>query len=264
PPQSDLEFRTVASVGKAGRAAGVPPANGDVGGMTRTRWLVIGLTLACTWMVGGSSARAQTAAGEITGVVGDQAGAAVPGATMTGTETGRNLRRVAVSPGDGVYPAASLPPGDYRLDVELAGFKSVRRAGVRLSTGAKARIDFDLSVGDVREQVTVVADAPIVRAETASLGTVVENEQVVRLPLNGPLFIIRAGIPPGVALPPNSVLPRINGGRPRTNEYLFDGISVLQPEPGQVAYYPVVDAIQEFKIESNSPPAEFGRFNGGV
>src|SRR5262245_12372862 len=104
----------------------------------------------------------------------------------------------------------------------------------------------------------------MVRAETASLGTVVENEQVVRLPLNGRLFIMLASIVPGVALPPNSAFPRINGGRPRTNEYLFDGISVLQPEPGQVAYYPVIDAIQEFKIESNSPPAEFGRFNGGV
>ena len=69
---------------------------------------------------------------------------------------------------------------------------------------------------------------------------------------------------PGVALPPGSSFPRINGGRPRTNEYLFDGISVLQPEPGQVAFFPNVDAIQEFKIESNSPPAEFGRFNGGV
>src|SRR5438105_793191 len=69
---------------------------------------------------------------------------------------------------------------------------------------------------------------------------------------------------PGATLPPGSQLPRINGGRPRTNEYLFDGISVLQPEPGQVAYLPIVDAIQEFKIESNSPPAEFGRFNGGV
>ena len=102
------------------------------------------------------------------------------------------------------------------------------------------------------------------RAETASLGTVVENEQVVRLPLNGRLFIMLTTIAPGVALPPNSLLPRINGGRPRTNEYLFDGISVLQPEPGQVAYYPVIDSIQEFKIESNSPPAEFGRFNGGV
>ena len=111
----------------------------------------------------------------------------------------------------------------------------------------------------------VVADAPIGdEAETASLGTVVENEQVVQLPLNGRLFIMLAAIAPGVALPPNSVLPRINGGRPRTNEYLFDGISVLQPEPGQLAYYPIIDAIQEFKIESDGPPAEFGRFNGGV
>jgi hypothetical protein len=116
----------------------------------------------------------------------------------------------------------------------------------------------------VQERVIVAGDAQIARAGTASLGTVVEHEQVVQLPLNGRLFIVLAGIAPGVALPPNSVLPRINGGRPRTNEYLFDGISVLQPEPGQVAYYPIVDAIQEFKIESNSPPAEFGRFNGGV
>ena len=69
---------------------------------------------------------------------------------------------------------------------------------------------------------------------------------------------------PASPLPPGSPLPRINGGRPRTNEYLFDGISVLQPEPGQVAFFPNIDAIQEFKIESNSPPAEFGRFNGGV
>src|SRR5205823_4929508 len=68
----------------------------------------------------------------------------------------------------------------------------------------------------------------------------------------------------GVALPPASSFPRINGGRPRTNEYLFDGISVLQPEPGQVAFSPIIDAIQEFKVEINSPSAEFGRFNGGV
>jgi hypothetical protein len=209
-------------------------------------------------------AGAQTGAGEITGLVKDQAGAAVPGATITVTDTRTNLQRVVVSTGDGVYTAASLAPGAYRLDVELSGFKSLRREGVHLATGEKARVDFDLVVGGIREQVTVVADAPIVRSETGSLGTVVENQQVVQLPLNGRLFIMLAGIAPGVALPPNSVLPRINGGRPRTNEYLFDGISVLQPEPGQVAYYPVVDAIQEFKIESNSPPAEFGRFNGGV
>jgi hypothetical protein len=231
----------------------------------RGLWARASLVVASACCAGASSAQAQTAAGEITGVVHDQVGAAVPGAIITVTEARTNRQRVVVSTRNGVYIAASLAPGEYRLDVELAGFKPVRRESIRLATGEKARVDFDLSVGDIREQVTVVVlDAPIVRGETASLGTVVENEHVVQLPLNGRLFIMLAAIAPGVALPPNSVLPRINGGRPRTNEYLFDGISVLQPEPGQLAYYPVIDAIQEFKIESNSPPAEFGRFNGGV
>lgn len=233
--------------------------------MNRAGWLPRSLAIASMFCVSGVSSDAQTGAGQISGVVRDQASAAAPGATITVTETRTNLQRVVVSTRDGIYTAASLAPGEYRLDVALAGFKPMRREGIRLATGEKARVDFDLSVGDIREQVTVVAeDAPILRAETASLGTVVENEQVVQLPLNGRLFIMLAAIAPGVALPPNSVLPRINGGRPRTNEYLFDGISVLQPEPGQVAYYPVIDAIQEFKIESNSPAAEFGRFNGGV
>ena len=225
------------------------------------------LLVACLAVLSSSiapPAAAQTGGGELTGIVRDQAGAAVPGAPITVTDTRTNLQRVVVTTNEGVYTAPNLASGEYRVDVELSGFKSVRREGIRLATGEKARIDIDLSIGDLSEQITVVADAPIVRGETASLGTVVEHEQVVQLPLNGRLFIMLAAIAPGVALPPNSVLPRINGGRPRTNEYLFDGISVLQPEPGQVAYYPIVDAIQEFKIESNSPPAEFGRFNGGV
>jgi hypothetical protein len=175
-----------------------------------------------------------------------------------------NQPRVVTSSADGIYVVAGLAPGGYTIDVELQGFRAIHREGLRLETGQTARVDFDLVVGEVREQVTVTADAPIVRSETASLGTVIAHEQVVQLPLNGRTFITLASLAPGVALPPNSQLPRINGGRPRTNEYLFDGISVLQPEPGQVAYFPVIDAIQEFKIESNSPPAEFGRFNGGV
>src|SRR5581483_4337786 len=155
-------------------------------------------------------------------------------------------------------------PGDYRIEVDLAGFKPMRRDGVRLATGETARLDFDLAVGSVQEAITVTADAPMLRSESSTLRSVVEHRTVVQLPLNGRTFVGLSALAPGVALPPNSQLPRINGGRPRTNEYLFDGISVLQPEPGQVAYFPVIDAIQEFKIESNSPPAEFGRFNGGV
>src|SRR3954453_1558052 len=205
-------------------------------------------------------ALAQVAAGDITGLVRDPGGAALAGATITVTEVATNRQRVLLSNRDGVYAAPSLPPGEYRVDVELTGFKPIPRAGIHLATGEKARIDFDLAVGRISEQVTVTADAPIVRADSGSLGALVGHQQIVQVPLNGRTFIMLAGIAPGVALPPNSLLPRINGGRPRTNEYLFDGISVLQPEPGQVAIYPVVDAIQEFKIESNSPPAEFGRF----
>jgi outer membrane receptor protein involved in Fe transport len=211
-----------------------------------------------------SPALAQVAAGEITGLVKDEANAPIPGATVTVTDVATNQHRVVVTTGSGLYSAGSLRPGRYRVDVELTGFTPVHREGIRLATGEKARIDFTLAVGGVQEEITVVADAPVMRAETASLGAVVQHEQVVQLPLNGRTFITLAALAPGVALPPNSQLPRINGGRPRTNEYLFDGISVLQPEPGQVAYFPVIDAIQEFKIESNSPPAEFGRFNGGV
>ena len=224
----------------------------------------IGLAAALWLAAGARPAAAQVAAGEITGRVRDQAGAAVPGATVTITSVDTNLQRVVVSSGDGVYTAPGLAPGAYRVDVELSGFRPARREGIHLATGEKARIDVGLVVGGVREQVTVVADAPIARTETASLGSVVGHQQVVQLPLNGRTFLSLASLAPGVALPPGSQLPRINGGRPRTNEYLFDGISVLQPEPGQVAYVPVVDAIQEFKVESNSPPAEFGRFNGGV
>ncbi len=207
---------------------------------------------------------AQIAAGQIAGIVRDQAGAPVPGAAITLTETATNRTRSTVSTADGVYVLPGLAPGTYRVDVALAGFKPVRREPLRVTTGETLRLDVDLSVGDLREQITVTADAPMLRADRASLGATIPNRAVVDLPLNGRTFINLAALAPGVALPPNSQLPRINGGRPRTNEYLFDGISVLQPEPGQVAYFPVIDAIQEFKVESNSPPAEFGRFNGGV
>ena len=175
---------------------------------------------ACVVLLGCSAPAvfAQIAAGGITGIVRDAAGAVAPGATVTVTSVATNRQRVVVSSADGVYTAASLAPGDYRVDVDLAGFKALRRDGIRLETGETARIDFDLAIGSVREQVTVTADAPMLRAETASLGTVVPHADVVQLPLNGRTFITLASLAPGVALPPNSQLPRINGGRPRMNE----------------------------------------------
>ncbi len=227
-------------------------------------WRRGGWCVVCAWAVLlAGNAGAQIGGGQITGLVADMGGAPVPGAAIVAVRVDTGATRQAVSGEAGLYALAGLSPGTYRIEVDLAGFRPVRRDGVRLETGETIRLDVELVLGGVAETVTVTADAPLQRA-TASLGQVVSQEKVEALPLNGRSFITLAALAPGVALPPASQLPRINGGRPRTNEYLFDGISVLQPEPGQVAFFPTVDAIQEFKIETNSPPAEFGRFNGGV
>src|SRR5262245_24749505 len=206
---------------------------------------------------------AQLGGGRLTGVVRDQSGAVLPGATVTVIDTARQTSRVVVATEKGVYTVPNLIPGDYAVRAEAPAFRPMTRRS-RVETGATAVLDFELVVGDIGEVITISDPVPLLRMNGAGLGQVVRRETIPALPLNGRSFITLASLAPGIALPPASQLPRINGGRPRTNEYLFDGISVLQPEPGQVAYFPVVDAIQEFRIETNSPPAEFGRFNGAL
>jgi hypothetical protein len=115
----------------------------------------------------------------------------------------------------------------------------------------------------IQEAVTVTAPA-LASPDRATMSFAVPAERLVQLPLNGRSFVPLLALAPGVGLPPGSQLPRINGGRPRVNEYLYDGVSVLQPEPGQAAFLPVVEAIDQIRIETNAPAAEFGRFNGGV
>ena len=209
---------------------------------------------------------AQIGGGAIAGVILDQAGVPVPGATVTVASADTGFVRIAATERGGAFVITGLAPGGYRLRVDLSGFRPLVREGIRVSTGETLRLEITLSVGAVSEAITIQGDASLLRGQASGLGHVVDHRKVIDLPLNGRSFITLAALVPGVAVPPPPAapFPRINGGRPRTNEYLFDGISVLQPEPGQVAFVPNVDAIQEFKIESNSPAAEFGRFNGGV
>jgi hypothetical protein len=213
-----------------------------------------------------SPAAAQVGGGAIAGVVVDQSGEPVAGAIVTATAVASGSSRSAAAEKAGTFVVPGLAPGRYRVRVEVSGFKSLTRDGVQVATGETVRVDLRLDVGAITESVTVAGDASLLRSELSGLGHVVDNQKIVELPLNGRSFITLAALVPGIAVPPSPAapFPRINGGRPRTNEYLFDGISVLQPEPGQVAFFPNIDAIQEFKIESNSPAAEFGRFNGGV
>ncbi len=230
--------------------------------------LISNLTL-CTLIVlsFASTVHPQAAKSELIGEVRDQNDALVSNAKITLTEVATGQTATQVS-SDGTFILTNLKPGVYNVAVEAAGFKQSLREGVRLATGERVRLDVVLDPGAVTELVTVVQDASLLRTESGGLGQVITNRKIVDIPLNGRNFLSLVTLSPGVAQPPPTTagpsFPRINGGRPRTNEYLFDGISVLQPEPGQVAFFPVVEAIEEFKVEVNSPPAEFGRFNGGV
>ncbi len=215
-------------------------------------------------LVGGVPAHGQAGSGDITGEVRDVSGGLVAGAKVTLTRTETREMYPTVSTGGGVYSFSSVKPGTYSVSAEAVGFKKVVREGIAVSTGNTARVDLQLTVGNVTETVTVTSNASPLQTESATLGQTIDVKEIPALPLNGRTFINLIALAPGVAVPPGSSLPRLSGSRPRTNEYQYDGIGVLQPEPGQVAYFPIVDAIQEFNVETNSAPAEFGRFNGGV
>ena len=164
----------------------------------------------------------------------------------------------------GDYSFTHLTPGVHQLDVSAPGFVHLTRTGVTALVGQTVAVDLVLTLGGSRQTIQVSADAPLLQSETSNIQTNIPGNTVVAMPLNTRNFVQLATLAPGVALPPGTLLPRINGGRPRTNEYLYDGISALQPEPGQVAFFPILDGIQEFTVETNNVPAEFGRFNGGV
>jgi hypothetical protein len=222
----------------------------------------------CLLVSSSTTVYAQAARSEITGQVRDQLGAVIPQASVRVTQDATNQTVASATGATGLFTLTNLKPGLYTITVEAHGFKTFVRGGVQLVTGERTHLDIALDPGQVSESVRIIEDASPMRTESGSLGQVISSRKIVDLPLNGRNFLSLVSLSAGVAQPPPTTagpsFPRINGGRPRTNEYLFDGISVLQPEPGQVAFFPVVEAIQEFKVEVNSPPAEFGRFNGGV
>ena len=206
----------------------------------------------------------QAGTADLTGIVSDSAGALVPAAKVTATETETGVSTETRTGSGGVYVFTNLRPSVYTLAAEADGFQKLVRTGITLVTGERTRVDLGLVVGKVTESLTISGDAPLLQTESGSITQSIDNGKIIELPLNGRTFIQLATLSPGVTLPPGTQLPRINGGRPRTNEYLFDGISALQPEPGQVVFFPIIDSIQEFNVQTNGVPAEFGRFNGGV
>jgi hypothetical protein len=226
--------------------------------------LGVGLLVFGVFALPSAAAAAQQSAAALSGVVRDEAGGVLPDAVVTVLDLEDGVSRTEVTGDSGAFGFTGLGASTYRITAGRFGFRSESRNQVRLEEGETVQVDFVLSVTAPGETVAVTSSFESSAGDRAGLAQVVERRRVVDLPLNGRSFLALTSLAPGVARPPGSEFPRINGGRPRTNEYLYDGISVLQPEPGQVAFLPVIDAVQEFRVESNSPAAEFGRFNGGV
>ena len=184
---------------------------------------------------------------------------------MTGTEQATGARFDVIADDRGEYHLLGLAAGQYVLTVEKPGFRPYRQEGITLRIGDQIRLSIKLALGESTQSVEVTAQASLLETASGSVGYHVSQPQLETLPLDGRNFIPLVALSPGVALPGGgSLLPRINGSRPRTNEYLYDGISVLQPEPGQVAFYPIIDAMEEFKLNLNAYSPEYGRSNGGT
>jgi hypothetical protein len=201
---------------------------------------------------------------ELFGRVEDPSGLAVAGAKVQAAGQATMARYVSVTDTRGEYHLLGLPAGQYVLTVEAPGFHTHRQTGIVLRLGGRTSIDVTLAVGAASESVDVSAAAPLLQTATGEVSGNIGERTIATLPLDGRNFIPLVTLSPGVALPNGQFLPRINGSRPRTNEYLYDGISVLQPEPGQVVYYPIVDGMEEFKLNVNAYSPEYGRSNGGT
>ena len=206
----------------------------------------------------------QAGRAELSGTIQDPSGRPVPKAKVEAEDQATMFRYSAVSDERGEYHVLGLPAGQYVLTVEQPGFHKYRQSGITLRLADRIALDVKLEVGQPTQSVEVSAAAPLLQTTSGEVSLNVEETKITTLPLDGRNFIPLVTLSPGVALPNGQFLPRINGSRPRTNEYIYDGISVLQPEPGQVVYYPIIDGMAEFKLNVNAYSPEYGRSNGGT
>lgn len=215
-------------------------------------------------IVGSAFVVGQSTRVELFGIVRDPAGLPVASAAIQIRNVDTSAAAETATDSAGLYRFVALSPGSYEITVRKEGFSLLRRSGLTLRVGEQIPLDLSLAIGNLTQSVEVSEATPVLQGVRGTVSFTATKEQIATLPIDGRNFVPLIALSPGVMLPPASTLPRIGGSRPRTSEYIYDGISVLQPEPGQVAYFPVPDAIEEFRVETNSYSAEYGRSNGGV
>lgn len=214
-----------------------------------------------------TSLAAQTNTGEIAGVVKDALGGVLPGASVTArhAESGAVVERAA--DGEGRFFLPALRPGQWDVTATLSGF-SPQTQRIVLEIGRTLELALTLGVGGVTEQITVAVDIPLLQTTTAEISDVIENREVVQLPLNGRNFIALAQLSDAVVLPPGGTrgealqqagpLPNVGGQRSGHNIYLLDGVKITDELFNNLVINPSVDSINEFKIQKSMYPAEFG------
>ncbi|HEY7337611.1 MAG TPA: TonB-dependent receptor [Bryobacteraceae bacterium] len=236
------------------------------------RVLSLPLAFACL----GFRCEAQTDTASITGLVSDPSGAVVFGAKVTVGNRDTNISTTAITNESGLYFVSGLRPGAYNVAVSQTGFKQILREGVVLQVGQTTRVDLALTVGETSDTVDVVAEAPLTETETSDRGIVVDSRKIVELPLNGRDYNQLAQLAPGVLFQTPRLSAQsfkggfsVNGNRVFMNAFQLDGLdntSYAESYRGlnMQALQPSVDALQEFKIQTNGYSAEFGRSAGAV
>ena len=220
----------------------------------------------------------QASTGTITGAVQDATGAVVPGVTVTLTNPETGWRRDTTSSASGDYTFVFLQPGTYVVEAESPGMQRATIMGIVLQVDQVARVDISMTVGEVTETVEVIADVVALQTDNATLGHVIASKQITELPLNGRQFLQLAALGPGVnpqvyastsvnfccksiaffKTGQNAVTITANGQREYSNMYLLDGVHNRNPVGGAVAITPSIEALEEFKLQTNSFSAEYG------
>ena len=209
-----------------------------------------------------SVAGAQTNTVTLAGVVTDDTGGALPGATVTASNVATGLVRTATTDSAGRYTVLGLPPGPYDVRAELQAFVTVVQRAQQFQVGQTVALDFKLKIGAVSETVEVTAESPVVQTDSNALTRVVRTEEVDRLPSLTRDFTQLATLSPGVTVSANNVT--IGNGPTNGTGFQVDGTSMQAPTLGGAAIPLVQDWIQEFSVLSSQFPAEFGAAQNGV
>jgi hypothetical protein len=225
------------------------------------------LLICMVQLLAAGSLCAQTTTGSIVGSVYDPSKAIVTGAEVVALNQDTGVTYKGRTEVLGTYALHSLPPGTYTVTATSRGFETAKVRNVKLDIDQKQLLDFNLKVGQVSE-VTVVTSAPtLLQTQTSELGTVIETQDILDLPLNGRNFFDLTLLVPGVVEVGGSINTfsvSVNGQREYSNSIQIDGIESTTNRTQDITVVPSVDSVQEFKVSTSSYDAEFGRAAGGV